>query len=445
MTAVDALLPAVDHTPVWGIPDTSRAPLSSTMRCGTVVIGAGIAGLSLAYNLSRLGHGDDIVVIDAGTVGSGASGRGTGLVGPRLGPPLHLARKRLGDNATATLHRWSERAVEHVVEICAHLDRDCEVTPCTQLVVARDPSSRRTLELEHRAGQELGLSVPFVAIGDCATTSDYPGLRYTAATVNPRRYLEALAQSAERRGVRIFEQSPVRSVIGTDRVKHVHTDRGGITADRVILTVNGSSSYPIRRTGVVGLRVQAAATAPLPPAILADVQHLRSEPILEKGTVAAYYRLTRDDRVIVGGGHVRRGHHGGPAPDLSYLTNALRRLHPKLDTVELTHAWSGPIGMTLDNLPVVGERPDGIIVAAGWCGHGIAASSYVGATLAEHLAHRDRDVDRSWSTVFPLPRAKARELPRSSIVDRALDIHLSRISGSEAKHRPVPGSSRPVR
>lgn len=436
MTIVGAERPLIDPGPVWGTPDATRPVLSGSIRSGTVIVGAGIAGLSLAHTLARHGAGGDVVVVDAEAVGSGASGRGTGLVGPRLGPPLRVARKRFGDHTAAALHHWSERAVEHVVDTCAALGTDCELTVGTQLVVARDPATRRALIGEHHAAQELGLSVTLVSDGDRTSTRDHPALRYTAATLNPRSYLEALARSAERGGVRILERTRVRSVIGTDRVKHVHTDSGGITADRVILTVNGASSHPIRRTGIAGLQVQAGATVPLPRGILADLAHLHSETILEKGTVAPYYRLTRDNRVIVGGGHVRRGHCGGPAPNTAYLTAALQRLHPGLDTVDLAYAWSGPIGMTLDDMPVVGERPDRVVVAAGWCGHGIAAASYAGASLGEHLLERGgtSSNDATWRTVFPAPRASAPALPRSRVVDRTLDTYLHHVSRAEAKH-----------
>ncbi|MBH0781574.1 NAD(P)/FAD-dependent oxidoreductase [Nocardia bovistercoris] len=412
--------------PVWRpeVPVVHRAPVSGSRRCHTAVIGAGLTGLSVALRLAQRHPDRDVVVLEAARVASGASGRGTGLVGPRIGPPLRTARRRYGDERARALHIWSERAVEHVIALCARHHIDCGLTPGSQLLVARDRRARIAMERESAAAAALGVRLTVVAADEMPAGAgrSLGGLRYApAATVDPAAFATQLAFAAERLGATVHENSPVRRIRHGDGPIRLSTDAGEVLADRVVVAVNGSGANS--RTGVLGMRVQAAATVPLTNAQLAELGWLRDEPLAEIGDLAPYYRLTPEGRLVVGGGRIERGAHGSDPLDVEYLRAAVRALHPVVRDVPLEYAWSGPIGMTLDAMPVIGARGGGEMVAVGWRGHGIAASTYAGTLLADRLGAEDGSAPE----VFPIPRGRAPALPSIRPVLRLLDLYLARL------------------
>ncbi|WP_084508637.1 NAD(P)/FAD-dependent oxidoreductase [Nocardia pseudovaccinii] len=413
--------------PLWKQPSQSRGRLDTRLRCQVVVVGGGLAGLSTALHLTELDPNRDIVVLEADRVAAGASGRGTGLLGPRVGPPLSVARRRYGDEDTRALYQSSEHAVRHVIDLCARHSIACDLTRATQLTVAADAESERAMELELEAAQALQLGIEEVPASALPTRPGQyrGGLRYPfAATLDPAALTTALARLAEQRGVRIFERSAVRRVeYGTPT--RAHTEHGEVTADRVVLTLNGFAAG-LGPTGVVGMRAQAAATHPLTDDELARVGWLGNHSLIELGQLAPYYRLTVDGRVIVGGGAVRRGVHGSSVIDRGYLAAALGLLHPSLVGLQFSHAWSGPIGMTLDSVPVIGSPNEHTLVAAGWCGHGVAMATYAGLLVAERIVTGEpHDVALWW-------RRRARSVPTSGPGGRALDWYLARRTEAQA-------------
>lgn len=420
-------------TPVWHIDEPVLRPTATaTVRCHTAIVGAGLTGLSAALHLAEHGRHGDVVVLDADRVGAGASSRGTGLVGPRIGPRLAVARKRYGDTTATALFEWSQRAVAQVHDLCERYRLECDLVPGTQLVLARDPHAADQLTHDVETARSLGLDVDLVAASDLPTLPGryLGGTRYPrAATVNPAALTRVLAAAAECRDVRIFDKSPVRRIhLGTPL--RLSTDSANIIADHVLMATNGLTSTLVRATGILGMRVQAAATTPLTPEQLDAIGWLRHEPIIESGDIAPYYRLTPDNRLIVGGGAVVRGTDGSTPPNPHFLRGAAALLHPSLAGIRLSHAWTGPIGMTRDALPVIGARRDNILIAGGWCGHGIAAATYAGTQLARRL------LETPWGgldSVFPVTRASGPAVPSLAPIHRAIDLYLARLTQARTR------------
>ncbi|WP_211593223.1 FAD-binding oxidoreductase [Microbispora sp. H10836] len=421
--------PANGLGPHWaGAGSTGPRPrLHGPHRCDVAIVGAGLTGLSTAVELLELDPDRRVVVIEADQVAAGASGRGTGLLGPRIGPALTVARRRYGDDVARAAHRWSVSAVRHVLDLVERHRIPCDLTPGGQLVVASGDTAAEEQAREAEAARALGLDIPLVTrealprIGASYTS----GLRYApAATLDPAALTAHLARIGEQRGLTVFERSPVRDV-RPGLLITVVTDHGEVVADHVVIATNAYGG-PGAPAGVVGVRVQAGVTEKLPDAVLAALSPLTAEPLIGHGELSPYFRLTSDGRLVVGGGAIRRGPYGSFAPSPGKLRAAVRELSPLLAEVELESAWAGPIGVTRDGLPVVGRHPhDPELYHAGGCnGHGLAASVYHGARLASWIAHGDEHAPRR----LPWVRAKAPWVPRGRLVDRALDRYLSHLT-----------------
>ncbi len=422
---------------VWQAqPARTRPPLVGVRSCDVAVVGAGLAGLSTAVALSELGA-SSVVVVDAEHVAAGASGRGTGLLGPRLGPGLVGTRKRFGDDVTREIYRWSAAAVRRSVAMIEQYGLACELVTGSQLVVAGDRDAAVGQLDEAGAAADLGLDdISFVAPGQLpAHASGYrSGLRYDgAATVDPAALTCELARVAEARGVTIYEGSPVRLLRRGTATTIVETGAGTLIAGRVVVAVNAYGAGLRLTPGVVGLRVQAGASAPLTAGAAAALQGLRTEPMIEAGTLNAYYRLTSDGRVLVGGGATARGIAGSAPLSPRYLDAALQRLHPELAQARIASSWSGPIGMTLDEYPVLGcdpANPD-VAFAGGCCGHGLAYSLQAGAHLA-------RWAGAGTELALPWSRVAGKKLPASPLTNFALDRYLAHVSKQAQRRFSAP-------
>ncbi|MFE2437505.1 NAD(P)/FAD-dependent oxidoreductase, partial [Streptomyces sp. NPDC059409] len=130
-------------TPCWDPAELPTQPqLHGVVTADVAVVGAGLAGLSCAYHLAERAPGLDIAVVDAEHPAAGASGRGTGLLGPRAGPAVDRAVRRFGPQTARRMHRASERAVRDVLALCARLDVPCGLRLGEQLVATRSSAGR---------------------------------------------------------------------------------------------------------------------------------------------------------------------------------------------------------------------------------------------------------------------------------------------------------------
>ncbi|MFC7310222.1 NAD(P)/FAD-dependent oxidoreductase [Streptomyces monticola] len=418
--------------------ESSRPRLRGRRRCDVAVIGAGLTGLSTAVELLTLDPGRDVVVLEADHVAAGASGRGTGLLGPRIGPALTVARKRYGDTVARAAHLWSHAAVRHVLDLVEEHRIACDLTPGSQLIVAPDEQAATAHHQEHEAAQSLGLPVEFVPRQELPQHADHyhSGLRHgPAATLDPAALTEQLAGAGERLGLTIHERSPVRRIT-PGLLPTVVTDDGELTADHVVIAVNAfGTSLAAAPRGVLGVRVQAAVTEKLRQPQLDALHGLRTEPLIGHGELTPYFRLTPDDRLVIGGGAIERGSYGAAAPAPGRLRAAARALSPALADIELDSAWAGPIGVTRDGLPTVGHHPAAPWVhhAGGCNGHGLAVTVYSGALLARRIADPD-----ARPPALPWLRKNAPWLPRGALTNHALDRYLAHLTAASARqpYRP---------
>ena len=97
--------------------------LEENLRCDTVIVGAGIAGLSTAYELASAGH--KIVVIDRGTISGGMTSRTTAHLAPICDDGLSALIKLRGEETAALFQQSQEAAVDRIEEIVGPHDISC--------------------------------------------------------------------------------------------------------------------------------------------------------------------------------------------------------------------------------------------------------------------------------------------------------------------------------
>jgi glycine/D-amino acid oxidase-like deaminating enzyme len=411
-----------------------QPPLHGVVTADVAVIGAGLAGLSCAYHLAERAPGLDIAVVDAGHPAAGASGRGTGLLGPRAGPAVDRAVRRFGPRQARRMHLASVRAVEDVLELSGRLGTSVGLRRGEQIMATRAPAGLSSLARQARAYRALGLDVPVLSGAEIHRRVGVPytgGLLYrTAATLDPAALTCALARACAAKGVRFYGDSPLRAVRPGDLVgPELVFPHGRLHAGQAVLAVNSAARDLDLPVGtVLPVEVYAVATAPLSIAAYRRLGGHEGRAVVDALPMAPYFRLLPDRCLVAGGGTVtvpagltphRLQSARGRAWD--WLARWLRRLHPELSDVPVTHRWSGRIGMTGDGLPVVGPVrgfPD-VWYIGGCCGHGLALSVAHGAYVAGALlGDPDPAEPLPWqrSAAPPLPaRGPARPLLRAYV------------------------------
>jgi gamma-glutamylputrescine oxidase len=437
----------------WAAPQTMPTPpLAGSRHADFAVIGAGLAGLATAYRLRHAAPGTRIVVLEAHPAGAGASGRSTGVAAPGVGAPIPTLRMKYGDEVARRMFAASLDAVEQTLALITDERIDCDLEVPGQLVTAMTPGQDTALRAAAASFEALGFDVPYLdrsALGQVLRTDRYLGaLRYRRAGVlDPQRLCRGLRERLLDSGVEVYEHTPVARLDRTD--PHLLScAAGSVRAEHVIVATDAyAAELGVLGRSVVPIDTHVLRTAPLPRALLEELEWAGRETFVDSRTFFNYVRLTAQDRIVFGGGPVScrtpagRAAARGSGRVWARLESELHALLPATRHVAVTDRWFGTTGATLDRLPVVGElrRLPGVWFAGGWCGHGVALSVAAGGYLAARLTGSPPPVD--WAGL-PWVRGRAPGLPPDPFRRWGLRAYIAALDAAD--RRAVHGAVRPI-
>ncbi len=406
--------------PIWmsAQPDAGVPGEPLPKRADTVVVGAGLTGLSAAYHILKAVPGRQVIVLEADRIGAGASGRNTGMLTPGVGQNLAALVRRVGADDARRLYETTLDAVRYVGNLVADEGIDCDLQMSGQLIVARGRGGPARLTRQARLFDRLGL--PYEPLDADAlnrtlrlfstralhASRHHPfGLRLpVAGTLHPGRLLHGLARRIRELGGQVYERSPV-AAIGRDSPVSLRLATGAeIVAENVVLATSGyTPNLGIFRGRVLPVHLQVLLTEPLESPALARIGWHGRECVSDSRRIFNFFRLTSRNEIVFGGG-APRYRWGGATGDAADTTAHARRLGDEMKRtfgadlgLRIAGHWRGVIGYVLDTLPVVHRLRDypGVLYAGAWCGHGIALSVYSGIWLSDMLANR-HTVELPW-------------------------------------------------
>lgn len=359
-------------------------PLSGDTRADVCVIGGGYTGLSAALHLAQ--GGADVVLVEAHRVGFGASGRNGGQVGSGQRLDQWELERMLGDAHAARLWHLAEDSKALVANLIATHDIACDYRPG---VVHAEWSARGTKAVHAYVEKllrdyEYDLMEPLTRDEMQALVGSpvYQGgaVDWGAGHLNPLAFAFGLAQAARAAGAHIHETTLVER-IEPGAMPVVTTDRGRVTADRVILAANGylGDLSPKVAARVMPINNFIVATEPLGDRAAAVLA--KDVAVADSKFVINYFRLSSDGRLLFGGGE---NYGYAFPPDIrAVVRKPLAQVFPHLADVALTHAWGGTLAITRNRLPHIAAPMPGVFSAAGYSGHGVALATLAGRVLAD--------------------------------------------------------------
>jgi glycine/D-amino acid oxidase-like deaminating enzyme len=354
------------------------------------VVGGGYTGLSAARTLAR--HGARVTVLERHRVGWGASGRNGGFVLPGYQPEIEELARRYGVPRARALFEASLEAIAFLERLVADEAIDCGFARRGAVTLAAKPGHLRGLERSRRVlRDELGHET--ILLGPAELREEIDSSRYhgglldpAAGSLHPARYCAGLAAAAVRAGAAVVEDAEVLAARRSDGRFTLATSRGPLTAERVLVATNGYTgpAFPALRRRVVPIGSYIVATGPLDPSVGRRLLP-RARVMSDTWHLLHYFRLSDDGRLVFGGRASFTPTSVARSADI--LSRAMRTVFPVLAQVPVEFAWMGNVGFTLDRMPHAGDL-EGVHYAVGYCGHGVALSTWLGARMGDALAGR---------------------------------------------------------
>jgi glycine/D-amino acid oxidase-like deaminating enzyme len=362
-------------------------PLEGSASADVCIIGGGFTGLSAALQLAEAGT--RVVLLEAEEPGWGASGRNGGQVNPGLKPDPGQVERDFGPDLGGRMLALSYGAPDAVFALIRKHQIACEARQEGTIRAAIGAANAAAVARSVEQGARRGWPVSFAdahAIAAMTGTDRYAGAMVDArgGDLHPLSYARGLARAAIAQGVRIHGRSAVTRLARSAGGWRVETAHGHVEAAQVVLATNGYTGelWPQLRQSVVPVFSSIAASEPLPDSLAARIMPRRAS-LYEAGRITVYYRLDRQNRLLMGGRGPQR-----PITDtapIAYLKAYTERLWPSLKGLRWTHGWNGRVAMTADHYPHLHEPAPGLIAALGYNGRGVAMATVLGGQLARRL------------------------------------------------------------
>ena len=361
------------------------------------IIGAGYTGLSSALHLADRGY--KVAVIEAETVGFGASGRNGGHVGIGQRQDQMYLEKHFGQEIASTLWAMSLEAVDNVKSLIEKYKIKCDLKHGNIYFAHREKLNRELQEevsfLHKRYGFDQYEYLPKEKLSEVIDSDVYHSAIVDRASkhLHPLNFALGLANAAIKAGVSIYERSAVLSYQDiqsghdskSDTKLIIKTAKGQVMAKELILACNGyiKKLEPKINGYIMPINNFMLATEPLSDELAAQLSPLDAS-MADSRFVINYWKLSGDKRLLFGGGENYR--RGFPSDIKRFVSKYMLQVYPQLAQTKIDYGWGGTLAITLNRLPHFGRLQHNIWYMQGYSGHGVPTSTFAGKLIAEAIS-----------------------------------------------------------
>src|ERR1700737_3214063 len=366
-----------------------RSRLSFDLDVDICVVGAGLAGLTVALEAARLGA--SVAVLEGRHIGWNASGHQLGTVMPGYGLPIGDLIARIGFEDTRELWSLSKQGAEYVratasEQLIPGIALSEGALEVSNVDVGDQLISRLQMLGEDFETEVEGWQVDRVR-DQLKTDYYFHGVYYPKAfQIDGRKYVHGLAALARRAGAGIFEDTPVVSIDPSGIRKRIVTPSARLRASHIVLAGNVHLGAALQRLSETLLPVwrYAAVTAPLGERL--------AEPITFRGSVADsdgidHFRIVDGDRLMWASPETTWA--ARPQRFAGAVQRRIRTVFPRLGRVGIAEIWGGAVGQTVHGMPQIGQLRKGLWVASGFGRQGLNTSAMAGQLIARSILWGD--------------------------------------------------------
>ncbi|MES2436215.1 MAG: FAD-dependent oxidoreductase [Pseudomonadota bacterium] len=361
------------------------------------VVGGGYCGLSIALHAASAGQ--SVVLLEAGSVGCGASGRNGGLVVP------HFPGGMTADDAGAVLGKAKGERLAQLVadgpqivfDQIRALGIQCDAEQNGWIQPAHSEKALKKVQRVYQSWTARGVEAEWLdagAVADRTGAAGYLGgwYRKTGGTINPFALALGLARAAQTRGADIRQQTQVTGIRSDVTAKILHTSTGDIRARKVVIATNAYTPalYPGLAQSVIPVLLYHGFTRPL----TADEQQ-KTLPtrvcFTDLRKSGGFSRYSADNRLIIGGAIFRPTNHR--AYSFAHSRRRLAELFPHLNGIQMDSYWEGYCALTDAYLPAIQRLEQNVYSVIGFSTRGVALAQTLGREVAAFLSETKTEAD----------------------------------------------------
>lgn len=398
-------------------PAPARPTLQGQCEADVCVVGAGYTGLSTALFLAEAGF--KVVVLEAATVGWGASGRNGGQIVNSFSRDLDSIERQTTPDHLRLLADMAFEGGQIIRQRVRDYGIQCDLKE-GGIFAALTPRQLGHLESQHALWRRFGYDqlelLDQAGIRGRVGTERYIGgaIDHTGGHIHPLNLALGEAAALESLGGVIYEHSAATQIL-PGQPATVRTGQGEVRTAFVVLAGNAYLGGLVPELGAKSMPCgsQIIATEPLDDAVANRL--LPDDNCVEDcNYLLDYYRLSGDKRLIYGGGVV----YGARNPDSveRLIRPNMVKTFPELTSVKVDYAWTGNFLLTLSRLPQLGRLQDNVFYSQGCSGHGVTFTHVAGKALALAIQGQAERFDAFASLPhYPFPGGQLLRVPLTAI------------------------------
>lgn len=375
------------HTTVQMPDDSNLTPLPE--KVDVAIIGGGYTGLSAARTFAK--NGVKVAVLEANTIGWGASSRNGGMVLTGLKLGMKTVLKKHGRDIAKRLFQCSLDSIDTVEQIIKEENIDCGFARYGHLLATNKPKHYDALQDEVEFMQkEFNHKVLLISRAEQHAeigSTIYHGalLDEVSGGLNPAQYVAGLAGAAEKAGATLHARARVNKLGRSGKRFVLETERGLLNAESVFVATSGYTGHVTKnlQKKVIPIGSFIIATEKLSDDLVKELIPM-GRMIFDYKHYLNYFRLW-NNRMIFGG---RAAFFPETSNTIQRSADILRRemiqVYPQLKDTKIEYVWGGTLDFAFDMMTHVGEV-DGMYYSLGYAGHGVAMATYLGRTVAEAM------------------------------------------------------------
>lgn len=403
-------------------PAPERPMLQGDQTCDVCIIGAGFSGMSTALHLAESGNELKIIVVEAASVGYGASGRNGGQVINGYSRDFETIYQRYGTDITNSLMQMCYEGGDIIRGWIEKYRIECDYRNGAFFAAFNGIQMRR---LEKRKDEWEKASASFTPTLKMYGKNDMPQvvdsklyvgglLDRRGGQLHPLNLLLGEAAAFESLGGKIYENSRVTAIDDGDKPRAI-TAQGSVTAKIIVVCGNAylGDFLPQLTGNIMSVSSQIITTQVLGEEVVKKM--MPSDYCIEDSNfLMDYYRRTADHRLLFGGGVNYSG--ATPKGISKLLRPHMAKVFPVLKDKKIEFAWSGNFALTLARMPHIGRLSDTSYFIQGDSGHGVTTCHLLGKLVAEAISGQiSRYEVFSTMRTFPFPGGKRFRVPLTAL------------------------------